>query len=140
VPESGELAVYFGALLGGGLGFLWFNAHPARVFMGDTGALALGGGIAVAAMLIQQELVLVIVGGVFVMEAASVLIQVASFKMTGKRVFRCAPIHHHFEMVARENIKAAGRDVHVVETLVTTRLWILSILFAILGVASLKIR
>jgi phospho-N-acetylmuramoyl-pentapeptide-transferase len=140
IPESGELAVYFGCLLGGGLGFLWFNAHPARVFMGDTGSLALGGGIAVAAMLIQQELVLVLVGGVFVMEALSVVIQVASFKLRGKRVFRCAPIHHHFEMVARDNIKAAGRDVHVVETLVTTRLWILSILFAILGVASLKIR
>ena len=140
VPGAGELAVYFGAMLGAGLGFLWFNAHPARVFMGDTGSLALGGGIAVAALLIQQEVVLVLVGGVFVMEAVSVLVQVASFKLTGKRVFRCAPIHHHFELVARENIKAAGRDVHVVETLVTIRLWIVGILFAILGVACLKIR
>jgi phospho-N-acetylmuramoyl-pentapeptide-transferase len=95
IPGAEELAVFFGCFLGAGLGFLWFNAHPARVFMGDTGSLALGGGIATAAILIKQELTLVIVGGVFVMEAMSVVIQVASFKLTGKRVFRCAPIHHH---------------------------------------------
>jgi phospho-N-acetylmuramoyl-pentapeptide-transferase len=140
VSSGGELAIFFGALLGGCLGFLWFNAHPARVFMGDTGSLSLGAGIAVGALLLQQAVTLILVGGVFVLEAGSVMLQVAGFKLTGKRLFRCAPIHHHFELLARENIRAAGRDVHVVETLVTIRLWILSLLFAILGLASLKVR
>lgn len=140
IPEVGELAVFFGSLLGAGLGFLWFNCHPARVFMGDTGSLALGGAIGTAAALVKQEVVLVIVGGVFVMEALSVVLQVASFKSRGKRIFRCAPIHHHFEVLAKEAAEKEGRDLEVVETMITTRFWILSIIFAILGIATLKIR
>ena len=140
IPGSEELAVFFGCLLGSGLGFLWYNAHPARVFMGDTGSLALGGAIATAAIMIKQEITLIFVGGVFVMEAVSVVLQVASFKLTGKRIFRCAPIHHHFEIVAKEAAEAEGRDVEVVETLVTIRFWILAIIFAILGIATLKVR
>ena len=140
IAKAGELTVFFGCLLGAGLGFLWFNCHPARVFMGDTGSLALGGAIATGAILIKQELVLVIVGGVFVMEALSVVLQVASFKLTGKRIFRCAPIHHHFEILAKEDARREGRDEEVVETMVTIRFWILSIIFAILGIATLKIR
>lgn len=140
ISGAEELAVFFGCLLGSGLGFLWFNAHPARVFMGDTGSLALGGAIATAAIMIKQEITLIFVGGVFVMEAVSVVLQVASFKLTGKRIFRCAPIHHHFEIVAKEAAKAEGRDVEVVETLVTIRFWILAIIFAILGIATLKVR
>ncbi|WFB37909.1 phospho-N-acetylmuramoyl-pentapeptide-transferase [Kiritimatiellota bacterium B12222] len=140
IAGSEELAVFFGCLLGSGLGFLWFNAHPARVFMGDTGSLALGGAIATAAIMIKQEITLIFVGGVFVMEAVSVVLQVASFKLTGKRIFRCAPIHHHFEIIAKEAAEREGRDVEVVETLVTIRFWILAIIFAILGIATLKVR
>jgi phospho-N-acetylmuramoyl-pentapeptide-transferase len=140
IPGSGELAVFCGALLGGGLGFLWFNCYPARVFMGDTGSLALGGALAIVAILINQELTLVIVGGVFVMEAMSVLIQVGSYKMRGKRVFKCAPIHHHFEILAREKAEKAGRVVGLVETTITIRFWILAMVFAIIGLATLKIR
>lgn len=140
IPEVGELAVFFGSLLGAGLGFLWFNCHPARVFMGDTGSLAIGGAIGTAAALVKQELVLIIVGGVFVMEAVSVVIQVVSFKTRGKRVFKCAPIHHHFEVLAKEAAERENRDLEVVETMITTRFWILSIVFAILGIATLKIR
>lgn len=140
IAGSEELAVFFGCLLGSGLGFLWFNAHPARVFMGDTGSLALGGAIATAAILIKQEITLIFVGGVFVMEALSVVLQVASYKMRGKRIFRCAPIHHHFEMVAKDAARAEGRDVEVVETLVTIRFWVLAIICAIIGIATLKIR
>jgi phospho-N-acetylmuramoyl-pentapeptide-transferase len=146
VKGSGELAVFCGALLGAGLGFLWFNCHPARVFMGDTGSLAIGGGIAAVAILIKQELVLVIVGGVFVLEAASVLIQQSWFKITkkkygaGRRVFRCAPIHHHFHIIAKEHAVAAGRSIGATENMVTIRFWILSIIFALIGVATLKIR
>ena len=140
IADAAELTVFFGCLLGAGLGFLWFNCHPARVFMGDTGSLALGGAIAMGAILIKQELVLIIVGGVFVMEALSVVLQVASFKMTGKRIFRCAPIHHHFEILAKERAEEEGREPEVVETMVTIRFWILSIIFAILGIATLKIR
>ena len=128
VPGSGELAVFCGCLLGGSLGFLWYNCHPAQVFMGDTGSLALGGAVAMVAILVKQELLLVIVGGVFVMEALSVILQVASFKLRGKRIFACAPIHHHFEFHKWS------------ETQVTIRFWILSILFALIGVATLKIR
>ncbi|HPR83017.1 MAG TPA: phospho-N-acetylmuramoyl-pentapeptide-transferase, partial [Pontiellaceae bacterium] len=141
VKGGGELAVFCGALLGAGLGFLWFNCHPARVFMGDTGSLAIGGGIAAVAILIKQELVLVIVGGVFVMEAASVLIQQSWFKVTkriygeGRRVFRCAPLHHHFEFIARDRAAAAGRSVGAAENMITIRFWILSIIFALIGVA-----
>lgn len=142
VQGGGELTVFCGALLGAGLGFLWFNCHPARVFMGDTGSLAIGGGIAAVAVLIKQELVLIIVGGVFVLEAASVLIQQSWFKITkkrygaGRRVFRCAPLHHHFEFLAREQ----GKSVSAYENRITIRFWILSIIFALIGVATLKIR
>jgi phospho-N-acetylmuramoyl-pentapeptide-transferase len=128
IPGSGELAVFCGCLLGGCLGFLWYNCHPAQVFMGDTGSLALGGAMAMVAILIKQELALVIVGGVFVIEALSVILQVASFKLRGKRIFAMAPIHHHFELRKWS------------ETQVTIRFWILSILFALLGLATLKIR
>jgi phospho-N-acetylmuramoyl-pentapeptide-transferase len=132
--------VICGILAGAGMGFLWFNAHPARVFMGDTGSLALGGAIATAAVMIKQEITLIFVGGVFVMEAVSVVLQVASFKLRGKRIFKCAPIHHHFEIVAKDAARAEGRDVEVVETLVTIRFWVLAIICAILGIATLKIR
>lgn len=128
VPGSGELAVFCGAVLGACMGFLWYNCHPASVFMGDTGSLALGGAVAIVAILIKQELVLLIVGGVFVMEALSVIIQVVSFKLRRKRVFAMAPLHHHFEMKGWS------------ETQATVRFWILSAVFAILGLATLKIR
>jgi len=128
IPGAGELAVFCGAMLGACLGFLWYNCHPAKVFMGDTGSLALGGAIAITAILIKQELVLVIVGGVFVVEALSVIIQVISFKTTGKRVFAMTPIHHHFEKKQWS------------ETQITIRFWIVSIIFALLGILTLKIR
>lgn len=140
IPGAHELAVFCSCLLGAGLGFLWFNCHPARVFMGDTGSLALGGSIAMIAIAVKQELLLIIVGGVFVMEALSVIAQVASFKLTGKRVLKCAPLHHHFEVLEKEQAEKEGRDVEVVETMITTRFWIVSIIFALLGVATLKIR
>jgi phospho-N-acetylmuramoyl-pentapeptide-transferase len=128
VQGAGELAVFCGALAGACLGFLWFNCHPAQVFMGDTGSLALGGSIAMVAVLIKQEIALIIVGGVFVMEALSVMLQVASFKLTGKRIFAMAPIHHHFELKQWS------------ETQVVVRFWIISILFALLGILTLKMR
>ena len=128
IPGTGELAVFCGCLLGASLGFLWYNCHPAQVFMGDTGSLALGGAIAMVALLVKQELALVIVGGVFVLEAVSVILQVGSFKLRGKRIFAMAPLHHHFELKKWS------------ETQVTIRFWILSIIFALLGVATLKIR
>lgn len=146
VHGSGELTVFCGALLGSGLGFLWYNCHPAKIFMGDTGSLALGGAIAMLAILIKQELLLIIVGGVFVMEAASVMIQSLYFKYTrrrygkGQRVFKCAPLHHHFEFVEKERAMRENREPELVETVIVTRFWILSIIFALLGVASLKIR
>jgi phospho-N-acetylmuramoyl-pentapeptide-transferase len=140
VPGSGELAVFCGCLLGAGLGFLWYNCHPAQVFMGDTGSLALGGAIGMVAVAVKQELLLIIVGGVFVMEALSVILQVASYKLTGRRIFRVAPIHHHFEHIEKERAVAEGRNVEVVETMVTTRFWILGIIFAMIGIATLKIR
>ena len=128
VRGAGELSVFCGAMVGSCLGFLWYNCHPAEVFMGDTGSLSLGGAIAVVALLIKQELLLVIVGGVFVMEAMSVIIQVASFKLTGKRVFRMAPIHHHFEEKGWEEPK------------VIVRFWIISIVLALVAVMTLKLR
>lgn len=140
IAGTGELAVFCGCLLGAGMGFLWFNCHPAKVFMGDTGSLALGGAIAMVAICVKQELLLVIVGGVFVMEAVSVIIQVASFKLTGKRVFLCSPLHHHFEFKEKARAEKENRDLEVVETMITTRFWILSIIFALLGIATLKIR
>jgi phospho-N-acetylmuramoyl-pentapeptide-transferase len=128
VRDGGELAVFCGAMMGSSLGFLWYNCHPAYVFMGDTGSLALGGSIAMVAILIKQELVLAIVGGVFVIEALSVILQVASFKLKGRRILAMAPLHHHFEMKQWS------------ETQVTIRFWIVSIILALLGVLTLKIR
>lgn len=128
VPGASELTVVCAALIGASLGFLWFNCHPAQVFMGDTGSLALGGLIGAIAVMIKQELVLVIVGGIFVLEALSVLVQVASFKLSGRRVLRMAPLHHHFEL--------GGWS----ETKVTQRFWVLSVIFALLGLATLKLR
>jgi phospho-N-acetylmuramoyl-pentapeptide-transferase len=127
-PGCGELAVLCLALAGAGLGFLWFNAHPAQVFMGDTGSLAIGGFLAVVAICCKQEILLILVGGVFVMEAASVMLQVASFKLTGKRIFLMSPLHHHFELIGWK------------ENTVIVRFWILSIAFAVLGLATLKLR
>jgi len=128
VPGTGELAIVCIALLGGSLAFLWYNAHPAEVFMGDTGSLAIGGLIGVIALMIHQPLTLIIVGGIFVMEASSVILQVASFKMRGKRIFLMSPIHHHFELKGWK------------ETKVVIRFWILSLLFALIGLATLKLR
>ena len=128
IPGTGELAVVCSALLGGSLAFLWYNAHPAEVFMGDTGSLAIGGLVGIIALMVHQPLTLVIVGGIFVMEAGSVILQVASFKTRGKRIFRMSPIHHHFELKGWE------------ETKVVIRFWILSLIFAILGLATLKLR
>jgi len=128
VNGVGEVVVFCGAIVGAGLGFLWFNAYPAQVFMGDVGALALGAAIGVIAVVIRQELVLVIMGGVFVMEVVSVIIQVTSFKLTGKRVFRMAPLHHHYELKGWP------------EPRVIVRFWIITILLTLIGLSSLKIR
>ncbi|WP_420344724.1 phospho-N-acetylmuramoyl-pentapeptide-transferase [Paenirhodobacter sp.] len=128
VPGTGELLVFCAALIGGGLGFLWYNAPPAAVFMGDTGSLALGGALGAIAVCTKHELVLAIVGGLFVVEALSVIIQVAYFKRTGKRVFLMAPIHHHFEK------KGWG------EAQIVIRFWIISLILALIGLATLKIR
>ena len=127
-PYTGELTVICAALVGAGLGFLWFNCHPARVFMGDTGALAIGGVIGVIAICCKQELLLAVVGGVFVLEAVSVILQVLSFRLTGKRIFAMSPLHHHFELRGWK------------ENTVIVRFWILSAVFALLGLASLKLR
>jgi phospho-N-acetylmuramoyl-pentapeptide-transferase len=128
VKGTGELTVFCGALVGASLGFLWFNAHPAEIFMGDVGSMALGGALGTIAILIKQELMLVIVGGLFVVEALSVILQVASFRTRGKRIFRMSPIHHHFEL--------SGWS----ETKVVTRFWIIAIIFALCGLATLKLR
>jgi phospho-N-acetylmuramoyl-pentapeptide-transferase len=130
IPGSGELAVFCGCMLGACLGFLWFNCHPAQIFMGDTGSLALGGALGVVAVMIKQELVLMVVGGMFVFEALSVILQVGWFKLKHRRIFACAPLHHHFEM----------KKIPWSETQVTVRFWILSIIFALLGILLLKIR
>ncbi len=146
VLGTGELTVFCGALLGAGLGFLWYNCHPAKIFMGDTGSLAIGGAIAMLAILTKQEVLLVIVGGVFVIEAASVVIQTGYFKYTmkrfgvGRRVFKCAPLHHHFEFIEKERALDEKRPPELVETVIVTRFWILSIIFALIGIATLKIR
>ena len=128
VPGVGELSVLLGAVIGAGLGFLWFNAPPAQVFMGDTGSLALGGLLGSVAVATKHEIVFAIVGGLFVLEAMSVIIQVASFKLTGKRVFRMAPIHHHYE-------KKGWKEPQVV-----IRFWIIAVVLALLGLATLKLR
>ena len=140
IPGAGELTVFCGCMLGAGLGFLWFNCHPAKVFMGDTGSLALGGSIAMVAIAVKQELLLIIVGGVFVMEAVSVILQVISFKTTGRRIFKCSPLHHHFEVLEKEAAEREQRDLEVVETMIVTRFWILSVIFALIGIATLKLR
>jgi phospho-N-acetylmuramoyl-pentapeptide-transferase len=128
IPGAGELAVFCGGVAGAGLAFLWFNAYPAEVFMGDVGALALGAALGVVAVIVRQELVLFIMGGVFVVETLSVVIQVASFKLTGKRVFRMAPLHHHYELKGWK------------ETQVVVRFWIITMLLVLLGLATLKLR
>ncbi|MGI9407858.1 MAG: phospho-N-acetylmuramoyl-pentapeptide-transferase, partial [Hyphomicrobiaceae bacterium] len=128
VAGTGELAVFCGALIGAGLGFLWYNAPPAMIFMGDTGSLSLGGALGAIAVATKHELVLAIVGGLFVLETLSVIVQVASFKLTGKRVFRMAPLHHHFEQKGWE------------ESTVVVRFWIIAVVLAMIGLATLKLR
>jgi phospho-N-acetylmuramoyl-pentapeptide-transferase len=128
LPYSGELTVFCAAVLGAALGFLWYNCHPADVFMGDTGSLALGGALGIVAVLIKREFWLVLVGGVFVMEALSVMIQVASFKFTGKRVFRMAPLHHHFELLGWP------------ESRVVLRFYIVGVLLALLSLSTFKLQ
>ncbi len=128
VPGAGELSVFCGALVGSGLGFLWFNAPPARIFMGDTGSLALGGALGAVAVITKHELVLAIVGGLFVLETVSVIVQVISFKLTGKRVFRMAPLHHHFEQKGWA------------ESTIVIRFWIIASILALVGLATLKLR
>jgi len=128
VSDAGEVAIFTGAIAGAAVGFLWFNCHPAQVFMGDVGSLALGGGIGIVAVVAKQELLLLLVGGLFVIEALSVLIQVVSFKMRGTRVFRMAPLHHHFELLGWT------------ETQVVVRFWIIAVVFALAGLSTLKLR
>jgi phospho-N-acetylmuramoyl-pentapeptide-transferase len=124
----GEICVFLGALVGSGLGFLWFNTYPAQVFMGDIGALALGAALGIVAIVVRQELVLFIMGGVFVIETVSVILQVGSFKLTGKRIFRMAPLHHHYELKGWP------------EPRVIVRFWIITFILVLIGLASLKIR
>lgn len=128
IPGAGELAVFCCAMVGAGLGFLWFNTYPATVFMGDVGALALGGALGVIAVIVRHEIVLFIMGGIFVLETVSVILQVASFKLTGKRIFRMAPIHHHFELKGWP------------EPRVIVRFWIITLVLVLIGLATLKIR
>ncbi len=128
VAGVGELVIFCGAMVGAGLGFLWFNTYPAQVFMGDVGALALGAALGTIAVIVRQELVLVIMGGVFVMETISVILQVASFKLTGRRIFRMAPLHHHFELKGWP------------EPRVIVRFWIITVILVLIGLATLKIR
>ena len=128
IPGSGELTVFCGALLGASLGFLWYNSHPAEVFMGDVGSLSLGGALGTLAVVTKHELILVVTGGIFVAEAISVMLQVASYKMTGKRIFKMAPIHHHFEQIGWPESK------------VIIRFWIVGIILALVSLSSLKLR
>ncbi|BDV44462.1 phospho-N-acetylmuramoyl-pentapeptide-transferase [Geotalea uraniireducens] len=128
VPGAGELAVLCGAMVGAGIGFLWYNAYPAEVFMGDVGSLSLGGGLGILAVITKQEILLVIVGGIFVIEALSVIFQVGSYKYRGKRIFRMAPIHHHFELKG------------VAEPKIIVRFWIITIILALVAISTLKLR
>ena len=128
IPRVGELTVFCGALVGASLGFLWYNAHPAEVFMGDVGSLSLGGTLGVIAVIIKQEILLFFIGGVFVIEALSVILQVGSFKLRGKRIFRMAPVHHHFELLGWSESK------------VIVRFWILALVFALFALTTLKLR
>jgi phospho-N-acetylmuramoyl-pentapeptide-transferase len=128
IPQAGELLIFCSALAGAGLGFLWFNSYPAQVFMGDIGALALGAALGVVAIIVRQEIVALVMGGIFVLETASVILQVASFKLTGRRIFRMAPIHHHFELKGWAEPK------------VIVRFWIISFLLVLAGLSTLKLR
>ena len=128
IPGSGELATFCGAMLGASLGFLWYNAHPAEVFMGDVGSLSLGGALGTLAVVTKHELILIIVGGIFVAETVSVMLQVASYKLTGKRIFKMAPIHHHFEQIGWPESK------------VIVRFWVVGIILALVSIGSLKLR
>ncbi|MGE5809259.1 MAG: phospho-N-acetylmuramoyl-pentapeptide-transferase [Nitrospirota bacterium] len=128
IPGSGELAIFCGAMLGASLGFLWYNAHPAEVFMGDVGSLSLGGALGTLAVVTKHELILIIVGGIFVAETVSVMLQVASYKLTGKRIFKMAPIHHHFEQTGWPESK------------VIVRFWVVGIILALVSIGSLKLR
>ncbi|HEY1533259.1 MAG TPA: phospho-N-acetylmuramoyl-pentapeptide-transferase, partial [Polyangiaceae bacterium] len=128
IPEMSELAVYAASVIGAGIGFLWYNTYPAQVFMGDVGSLALGGGLGMLAVLTKTELLSIVLGGVFVVEAASVVTQVASYKLFGKRVFLMAPIHHHFE-------KKGWPEPRII-----VRFWIISVLLALVALSSLKLR
>jgi len=128
VAGSGELAVFCGAIAGAGLGFLWFNTYPAQVFMGDVGALALGAALGTVAVITRHEIVFFIMGGIFVLETVSVILQVASFKLTGRRIFRMAPIHHHFELKGWP------------EPRVIVRFWIITVMLVLFGLATLKLR
>jgi phospho-N-acetylmuramoyl-pentapeptide-transferase len=128
VPGSGEIAIFCAAIVGSGLGFLWFNAYPAQVFMGDVGSLGLGAALGVIAVIVRQEIVLFIMGGIFVLETVSVILQVASFKLTGKRIFRMAPLHHHFELKGWP------------EPRVIVRFWIITVVLVLCGLATLKLR
>ena len=128
IPDVGELSIFCGSIVGSCLGFLWYNAPPAKIFMGDTGSLSLGGSLAAIAIIVKHEIVLAIIGGLFVLETASVIIQVVSFKLTGKRIFRMAPIHHHFEKKGWA------------ESTIVIRFWIIAIILALVGLATLKLR
>lgn len=128
IADAGELAVFCGALIGAGLGFLWFNTYPAQVFMGDVGALALGAALGVVAVIVRHEIVLFIMGGVFVLETVSVILQVASFRLTGRRIFRMAPIHHHFELKGWP------------EPRIIVRFWIITVVLVLVGLSTLKLR
>ena len=128
IPDAAELTIFCGSLIGASLGFLWYNAHPAEMFMGDVGSLALGGAIGVVAVIIKQEILLVSIGGVFILELLSVIIQVGSFKLTGKRVFRMAPLHHHFELKGWSESK------------VIVRFWVVALVFALFALTTLKLR
>ncbi|MET0917229.1 MAG: phospho-N-acetylmuramoyl-pentapeptide-transferase, partial [Burkholderiales bacterium] len=128
IPGAGELTVVCAAIAGAGLGFLWFNAYPAEVFMGDVGALALGAALGVMAVIVRQEVVLLVMGGVFVVETLSVMLQVTSFKLTGKRIFRMAPLHHHYELKGWK------------ENQVVVRFWIISMILVLIGLSTLKLR
>jgi phospho-N-acetylmuramoyl-pentapeptide-transferase len=128
VPGTGEIAVFCAALVGAALGFLWYNAPPAMVFMGDTGSLAFGGSLGVISIITKHEIVLAIIGGLFVLEAVSVIVQVTSYKLTGKRVFKMAPIHHHFEKQGWQ------------EPTIVIRFWIIAMILALIGLSTLKLR
>ncbi|HXZ12602.1 MAG TPA: phospho-N-acetylmuramoyl-pentapeptide-transferase [Candidatus Sulfotelmatobacter sp.] len=128
IPDAGDLVIFCGSVVGASLGFLWYNAHPAEMFMGDVGSLALGGAIGTVAVIIKQEILLLSIGGVFVLEALSVIIQVGSFKLTGKRVFRMAPLHHHFELMGWSESK------------IIVRFWITALVFALFSLTTLKLR